>query len=174
MEAEYSRVGNFQAIWQSAPVAEVLDYTLRSAKLDPDPSKGAKLPEDGQVQEGDQISRGASEPNEDKNHVNDAAGHKVEDMAQAIEDFKQRHPECTVDFDSQEQKTEVSVPGPLGPTNFTVKKRQGSHNEEVSWDVECLGTMKLFPAITRCLASRPQDNNLHYTLVKFPSIRNVY
>ena len=167
-EAEYSRLDYFRATYQSEPIRELLEYILLSGKQEPKIPNDAALPKYAGVQELHKSAGDDSKQDEVDGDLNGTVGHEAEDVAAVVEAFKQRHPECHVDSDLQGQSLQVSVTTPLGPIVFAVKKAQKPQNGELRWDVECLGTMKLFPAITRCLASRPQVDSLSATLVNHP------
>jgi hypothetical protein len=51
-------------------------------------------------------------------------------------------------------------------------KREANGRHKLN--AECLGTKELFLAITRCIASRPQANDLKYLLVGCIGVGEVY
>ncbi|KAL9094664.1 MAG: hypothetical protein Q9165_002933 [Trypethelium subeluteriae] len=164
-QGEHSRLDRFRATWQSGPIAEALEYTLLSGRQGQNRSNGIRLPKYGWSTDGEPVSRGTGKQGEANHEPNGTVGSQTEDMESVVKAFQQKHPECHIDSNLSEQNIQISVPAPLGPISFTIKKGQKPQNEGPRWDVECLGSMKLYPAITRCLASRPKGNDLEYTLV---------
>ncbi|KAF2232456.1 hypothetical protein EV356DRAFT_534571 [Viridothelium virens] len=163
-QSEHSRHDRFRATWHSGPIAEALEYTSLSRKQGQTRPNGVRLPKYGWNDDHDPINRGTDKQEEVNGDSNGSPGSQTEDTESVVKAFQQRHPECHIDSYISEQKIQIAVPAPLGPISFTIKKRERPQNEGPRWDVECLGSMTLYLAITRCLASRPNGNDLNYTL----------
>ncbi|KAI9659939.1 MAG: hypothetical protein M1821_001291 [Bathelium mastoideum] len=163
-ETQYSQLIHFRATWQSEPISEALEYAVQSGKRDLGLGNGAVLPKSGWIEEKEQSNQGGTKGEDDSTSSNGAGNQETDDMTSVVEGFKHEHAQCQVESDPQTQKIQVSVPTPPGPITFAIKKYEQLQNGGLKWDAECLGTMKLSPAITRCLASRPHADSLRYTL----------
>lgn len=57
--------------------------------------------------------------------------------------------------------------------NFTIQYEQ-ENDGRYGFIPRCLGEMKLYPAITKCLTSRPRPHDLNYLLVSWKSAASYF
>ncbi|OCL03803.1 hypothetical protein AOQ84DRAFT_381249 [Glonium stellatum] len=159
----------FKAAWQSQETQSILEHTKESQKADPDLSACVRVPkygwvdildnekEAGAVEKGDQIAM---------------LNNEEVDITGIVDAFKHEHPKFKVNIEADNQLINIMFRLPTLLMRFRVLRRKET-NGNYKLDAECVGKMPLFPAITRCLASRPRPNDLKYLLDMIAAYTNT-
>ncbi|KAF2086581.1 hypothetical protein K490DRAFT_43612 [Saccharata proteae CBS 121410] len=163
--AAHRRLNNFGKTWKSEATQEILARARESRQTDPDLSPGANVPRYGWVDtvaEEKKPSDGAgTQGMEGFKAV--AAKHESLDVKSIIDAYTKAHPKFKVDLGEPSRKITILFKVPSLILKFVIGYIQDAEGTSVS-SVECPGTMGLFPAITRCLATRPNPRSLEYLL----------
>lgn len=162
-------LSRFKAAWQSQETQSILEHTKESQKADPDLSACVRVPkygwvdildnekEAGAVEKGDQIAM---------------LNNEEVDITGIVDAFKHEHPKFKVNIEADNQLINIMFRLPTLLMRFRVLRRKET-NGNYKLDAECVGKMPLFPAITRCLASRPRPNDLKYLLDMIAAYTNT-
>jgi hypothetical protein len=155
----------FRSRWQSQEIQSIFERARRSFTSDADLGPSAQVPKYGWAQS---VSsrRGLVNQNTkegtagiDESHTSTSA----EDVSRIVTEFTQAQPGIAARTDNDGHRIQMSVD--MG--HITLKFRVvivKDANARSQLHVECLGSVKLSAAITRCISSRPHANDLRYLL----------
>ncbi|KAJ4993029.1 hypothetical protein SVAN01_01381 [Stagonosporopsis vannaccii] len=158
--------------WKTPDVQEMFAHIKKSYDSNSDLSASTSVPSHGWIER---------ERREREAHKRNGQHNAVEDDNDSLDDEKISHIIAEVQAAQPNVKFEVQNDN----NNITTQFVDGSMKLafRVSFDhetstrqrlnVECLGTSELFPSITRCLASRPNANDLTHTLNMIVAYKTV-
>lgn len=155
----------FKSQWQGKETQNILEYARKSATANPDLSAGAQVQQYGWVEkerkENDTAknSRGGEERTEDSN-----IRITKEERERIVGQWRQAHP--TIKMEETDDGKQLLIPFVSDSTRYRFRVTLPEEaNSSQALQAECEGTCEPFTAITRCLASRPDPNDLKHLLV---------
>jgi hypothetical protein len=184
-QAASKDLNNFKLAWQSEETQTIFKRSKESYEKDHDLSAASRVPKFGwssHSQLPDTIVHGAELHHGANLEAEQETSKQALDTEKILEDFRNKHTDFVVSTESNNQIIKVCMlrtwfPGlqadrsqiqfkvPSMTMKFTITRRKGTNDKE-SLEVECVGNMRLFSAITRCIAARPHPDDLRYVLVR--------
>ncbi|EON64839.1 hypothetical protein W97_04073 [Coniosporium apollinis CBS 100218] len=165
------RLETFKVTWRNEATQELFERARQSLQANSDLSAAATVPMYGWAEtdlvDSEKTDDASSARALEHGIVEDGGHFDQVDVARVVDDFRKAHPNFNVDLEVWRKENwviNIQYQAPRIFLRFSIRRYKGRNDEAVLM-AECLGEMKLFPAITRCLASRPDPNNLPYLLV---------
>lgn len=154
----------------------MLEHVKQSYQKNADLSAGAKISRYGWADEAETEPGADTVAPTQSGQAQDAT--EEEDAGKIVEKYKQANATFNVNYDEQAHRIEASNSSsrviranllkvkykiPTLILSFVVTKDQDTAGQP-TWKAESIGNGKLFPAMTRCIASRPRPGELKYLL----------
>lgn len=156
---------HFRAQWQSQETQTLFEHTKRSAVANPDLVPGAQIQQYGWVE----IEEKEKDVAKKKGGNEERAGNTSVNITKAerermLEDWKIAHPSIKVEERDEGKEILITFAADSTKYRFRVVVSDDPNAMQVI-KVDCEGTREPFTAISRCLASRPNANDLKFLLV---------
>ncbi|KAF2473204.1 uncharacterized protein BDR25DRAFT_323796 [Lindgomyces ingoldianus] len=154
----------FRAQWHNQDNQSILEHAKESYNANTDLSASSQVPRYGWVlqeniesQIPDRIANGGKK-------VQDSdATLSIEEISQIIQEFHKAHPNIKIGAKDDNHELLIQfVAGDLKLKFRVIIDQEANGRHKLN--AECLGTMKLFPVITKCISTRPHANDLKYLL----------
>ncbi|KAF2191022.1 hypothetical protein K469DRAFT_558517 [Zopfia rhizophila CBS 207.26] len=157
-------IKSFRVKWQSSEIQSIFDRARESQTTNSDLTASAQVPKYGWL-ESELAEKAAGKTMKAKTAKMENSNVELtnEYVAQLVDDFKKKNPKSNISIDDNNQVLNISLRAGALVLRFRVviqREANGWHK----LDATCLGKMKLFPAITNCISSRPRANDLKYLL----------
>jgi hypothetical protein len=158
----------FRAAWQSPETQSLFEKAEKSQKSNPDLTTNNDVPRYGWAEESE-TAGGSRVKKASTIEEGEAAGETEAEVPGILAKFKQEHPAFKVTVEADNSIISIGYKTSMLYLKFRVVRSKDA-NGKSKLDAESSGAMALSPAITRCLASRPNAGILRNLLVGlFPS-----
>ncbi|RYN40395.1 hypothetical protein AA0112_g3228 [Alternaria arborescens] len=157
--------------WKDPDMQSTFEHVKQSFGANADLSESVSMPSHGWVER----ARKAKESSKSKGSENvDDTGATLteEDVSRIVVDFRKAHP--TLKVEAQDDDRSIYMQFVSG--SLMLKFRIGIEREangRYKLNAKCLGTTEPFLAITRCIASRPNADDLRYLLDMIAAYKTV-
>ncbi|KAF1978498.1 hypothetical protein BU23DRAFT_564085 [Bimuria novae-zelandiae CBS 107.79] len=154
----------FKSQWQSQETQDIFEHTRKSAAANPDLSAGAQVRQYGWIEKEEREKEMVKKNGEDEVRMEDVRVHITkEEREKILSDWKEANPSIKVE--EKDECKELLIPFVADSTKYRFRiKISDDANATQAIKAECEGTSEPFTAVTRCLASRPNANDLRYLL----------
>ncbi|KAH8732250.1 mediator complex subunit 27-domain-containing protein [Phaeosphaeriaceae sp. PMI808] len=164
-------IKDLQAQWRSPETQNMFEYTRKSLSANPDLTASKSTPAHGWI-ERERKERESKKKNRRNSVDENSAIFTGDEIARIVVDFHKTHP--SIKLDTQEDNRMIStqfVSGSISMRFRVTIEREANGRHRLA--VECTGTMEPFLSISRCIASRPQPNDLRSLLDMITAYKNV-
>ncbi|KAF1987361.1 hypothetical protein K402DRAFT_58680 [Aulographum hederae CBS 113979] len=154
-------LGHFRTAWKDPQTHSILDRAKKSSEESSDLSAALQVQQYGWTEEYLQEAKQAGVIQvRGTNTGVDGGDAEEEDGTATVNDFKQAHPSWQVERDESSNNITISFRIPTLTMTFVVSREL----DAAGYLLRILGANPWSSAINRCLASRPRQHNLAYTL----------
>jgi hypothetical protein len=157
---------SFRTQWQSQESQTILEHAKKSANANPDLSAGAQVPQYGWIEK-EKKEREAAMNNGDAEERAEDLGIRItlEERRRVVEQYRETYP--SIKMEEKNDGKQLLIPFVADSTKFRFRVTipQDAHSPQAI-QAECEGTGEPFTSVTRCLASRPNPNDLKSLLVR--------
>lgn len=155
----------FKALWQSPETQDILEHTRKSATANPDLSEGAQVPQYGWIEKEAREKEAEKNKGEVDEVMEDTRAHISKDERERVlAQWKKTNPLIKVEEGPEGREIRISFAADSTKYRFRVVFPDDV-NATSTPKAECEGVGEPFAGVTRCLASRPNLNDLKYLLV---------
>ncbi|CAE7213669.1 hypothetical protein PTNB85_07021 [Pyrenophora teres f. teres] len=171
LETSSKGLAAFKEQWSETEMQDILKHVQESFKENPNLSESVSVPSHGWVER----ERKAKESTKSKGgeNVEDAGAILTEEeISRIVIEFRKSHP--NLKLETKDGNSSISTRFVSGSVTLRFhigieREANGRHK----LNAECLGTTEPFLAITRCLGSRPQANDLKHILDTIAAYKTV-
>ncbi|KAG9191617.1 hypothetical protein G6011_10351 [Alternaria panax] len=148
--------------WKDSEMQKMFEHVKQSFDTNANLSESVSTPCHGWVDRAHK-AKDLSKSEGGENLDNDSATLNEEEISRIVVDFRKAHP----NLNAKAQDDNQSIHMQFASGSLMLRFRIGIEREvngRHKLNVECLGTTEPFLAITRCMASRPNADDLNYLL----------
>jgi hypothetical protein len=155
----------FKSQWQGKETQNILEHARKSAAANPDLSAGAQVQQYGWIEKEKKDKDAAKNSGDGEERAEDLDIRITkEERGRIVGQWRQTHPMINMDETDDGKQLLISFVGDSTKYRFRVTISEAA-NASQALQAECEGTGEPFTSITRCLASRPNPNDLKHLLV---------
>ncbi|OAG08209.1 uncharacterized protein CC84DRAFT_1214733 [Paraphaeosphaeria sporulosa] len=163
----------FKSQWQGQETQNILEHARKSVAADPDLSAGAQIQQYGWIEK-ETKQNDAAKNNGDGEERPDDLGIRItnEERDSIVGQWRQTHP--TIKIEEVDDGKQLLIPfvGDSTKYRFRVTISEGATSPQAI-QAECEGAGEPFTSVTRCLASRPNPNDLKHLLDMIAAYKTV-
>ncbi|KAF2444919.1 hypothetical protein P171DRAFT_485000 [Karstenula rhodostoma CBS 690.94] len=170
---EQRNMKTFKSQWQSQETQTILEHARKSATANPDLSAGAQVQQYGWIEKEEQ-ERQAAKSNGDGEERAEDLGIRItkEERGRIIEQWRQTY--SSIKMEEKNDGKQLLIPFVADSTRYRFRVTISEDaNPSQAVQAECDGTGEPFTAVTRCLASRPNPNDMKYLLDMIAAYKTV-
>ncbi|KAF2133273.1 hypothetical protein P153DRAFT_381711 [Dothidotthia symphoricarpi CBS 119687] len=159
--------------WKSPEIQGMYDHVRESLAANADLAASASLPSHGWV-ERERREREAKKGQAKRIEAVEEVGAVLtdEEISQIVVEFRKAHP--NIRMDTQDDNRSILVQFVSASTKYRFRITiECDGNGRHKLNAACLGTTEPFLAITRCIASRPNTNDLKHLLNMIASYKSI-
>ncbi|EUC36999.1 hypothetical protein COCCADRAFT_33649 [Bipolaris zeicola 26-R-13] len=148
--------------WNLPEVQNTFEHAKQSFGANADLSEAVSVPSHGWVEREQEVNRSTSKSGS-KTAEDTGAVFSDSDISRIVVVFRKAHPTLKVETNDEDHSIHIRFVASSLMLKFRVtidRESNGRHK----LNAECLGTTESCLAITRCIASRPNKNDLRYLL----------
>ncbi|KAF2241601.1 hypothetical protein BU26DRAFT_174172 [Trematosphaeria pertusa] len=172
-----NEIKSFRNQWHDQDTQAIFDHARKSMGQNPDLSASAQVQQYGWIEKESREKEAALLRKDGAQEAEEAqVALTQEDISRILDDFHKTYPNLNLTTENgnhnimiQFVSTSASAASRLRFRVIIEQKANGQHK----LNAECLGTADPSPAITRCIASRPQANDLKYLLDMIAAYKTV-
>ncbi|KAL5393154.1 hypothetical protein PMIN04_005451 [Paraphaeosphaeria minitans] len=163
----------FKSQWQGQETQNILEHARKSAAANPDLSAGAQIQQYGWIEK-EKKEKEVSKKNEDGVKRAEDLGIRItkEERGRIVQQWRQINPSIKVD--ETDDGKQILIPFVADSTKYSFRVMiSGDANLSQAVQAECEGAGEPFTSVTRCLASRPNPNDLKNLLDMIAAYKTV-
>lgn len=156
----------FKSQWQGPETQNILEHARKSATANPDLSAGAQVQQYGWIEKERKEKKTAKKKRDGEERADDL-GIRItkEERGRIVEQWRQTY--SSIKMEETNDGKQLLIPFASDSTNYRFRVTISEDvNSSQAIQAECEGTGEPFTSVTRCLASRPNPNDLKYLLVR--------
>lgn len=166
-----SGLDTLKSQWKQPDIQHAFEHVRKSFAANADLSECVSIPSHGWVERERKAKE--STKNTGGERVEDATAKlSDEDISRIIVEFRKTHPNLKLETHDDDRTISVRLVSGSLMLKFRINIER-EVNDRHKLNAECLGTTEPFLAITRCIASRPQANDLQYLLNMIAAYKTV-
>lgn len=155
----------FRLQWQGKETQNILEYARKSATMNPDLSAGAQIQQYGWIEQENKDKDASNNGGDGEERAEDMDTRITkEERGRIVGQWRQAHPMIKIEESDDGRQLMIPLVGDSTKYRFRVTLPEEANSSHIL-QAECEGTGEPFTSITRCLASRPNPNDLKQLLV---------
>jgi hypothetical protein len=159
-------LNSFRTQWQSQESQRILEHTRKSANANPDLGACAQVPQYGWIEKEKKEREAAKKNGDGEEHAEDS-GMRIttEERRRIVDQWRETY--SSIKMEEKNDGKQLLIPFVADSTKFCFRVTipEDAHSSQAI-QAECEGTGEPFTSVARCLASRPNPNDLKYLLVR--------
>ena len=149
--------------WKSPEVQSTFEHAKQSLSANADLSESVSIPSHGWAERA-RKAKESTKSQGGENKEDTGAIVTDEDIERIVVEFRKAHPNLKVETHDEDRSIQTRFVAGSLMLKFRVGIERGANGRH-KLNAECLGTTEPFLAITRCIASRSNPDDLKYLLV---------
>ncbi|KAI4657134.1 uncharacterized protein J4E79_007750 [Alternaria viburni] len=157
--------------WKSPEVQSTFEHAKQSLSANADLSESVSIPSHGWAERA-RKAKESTKSQGGENKEDTGAIVTDEDIERIVVEFRKAHPNLKVDTHDEDRSIQTRFVAGSLMLKFRVGIERDANGRH-KLNAECLGTTEPFLAITRCIASRPNPDDLKYLLDMIAAYKTV-
>lgn len=151
--------------WHGPETQNIFEHARKSAIANPDLSLGAQIQQYGWIEKEEKEKETSKKNLRGEESVEDVGMHITkEDRVRIVAQWRETYPSIKMEAENEDKQLVMRFAADSTKYCFRITVSEDPNSSQVL-QAECEGAREPFSSVTRCLASRPNPNDLKYLLV---------